>query len=76
MLTDVLSKDAATDPYACICLFNIMEQKRVAMDPMPPRPAHAELNLPILLPREKITSDAEKEAIVDKPSDVDLNGHP
>ncbi|KAJ5392145.1 hypothetical protein N7509_007635 [Penicillium cosmopolitanum] len=76
LLTDVLSKDAATDPYACICLFNIMEQKRVAMDPMPPRPAHAELNLPILLPREKITSDAEKEAIVDKPSDVDLNGHP
>lgn len=40
--------DAATDPYACICLFNIMEQKRLAMNPVPPRPAHAELNLPII----------------------------
>lgn len=43
---------AATDPYACICLFNAMEKKRVAMDPMPPRPSHAELNLPILVPRK------------------------
>ncbi|KAJ5358768.1 uncharacterized protein N7496_011181 [Penicillium cataractarum] len=41
---------AATDPYACICLFNIMEQKRQAMNPVPPRPAHAELNLPITCP--------------------------
>lgn len=42
--------DAATDPYACIRLFNAMEAKRLAMDPMPPRPAHAELNKPIVLP--------------------------
>ena len=48
--------DAATDPYACICLFNIMERKRVAMDPMPPRPAHAELNLPILLSEGKVVN--------------------
>ncbi|KAJ5975382.1 hypothetical protein N7481_009089 [Penicillium waksmanii] len=67
---------AATDPYACICLFNTMEEKRVAMDPMPPRPAHAELNLPILLPREKVTSDEEKESLFDKTSDVDVNRHP
>jgi hypothetical protein len=60
VLTDVLPIDAATDPYACICLFNTMEQKRVAMDPMPPRPAHAELNLPILLPQEKLASGEEK----------------
>ncbi|KAJ5717449.1 hypothetical protein N7488_003095 [Penicillium malachiteum] len=44
---------AATDPYACIRLFNIMEQKRLSMNPMPPRPAHAELNLPIVLPHEE-----------------------
>jgi hypothetical protein len=37
-----------------------MEQKRVAMDPMPPRPAHAELNLPISLPQEKLASGEEK----------------
>lgn len=47
-----------------------MEQKRVAMDPMPPRPAHAELNLPILLPRENVLSGVQKEALGDKPSDV------
>ncbi|KAJ5915506.1 hypothetical protein N7466_011439 [Penicillium verhagenii] len=41
---------AATDPYACICLFNVMDKKRQAMDPMPPLPAHADLNLPIVLP--------------------------
>ncbi|CDM30957.1 hypothetical protein DTO013E5_398 [Penicillium roqueforti] len=41
---------AATDPYACVRLFHIMEAKRQAMDPMPPRPAFAELNQPIVLP--------------------------
>ncbi|KAJ5938218.1 hypothetical protein N7454_004560 [Penicillium verhagenii] len=41
---------AATDPYACISLFNVMDKKRQAMDPMPPLPAHADLNLPIVLP--------------------------
>lgn len=53
-----------------------MEQKRVAMNPMPPRPAHAELNLPIILPREKVTSEGEKEAVVDKSSNVVANGRP
>lgn len=43
--------DAATDPYACICLFNALERRRQAMNPMPPRPAHAELNMPIVLPQ-------------------------
>ena len=28
-----------------------MEQKRQTMNPVPPRPAHAELNLPIILPQ-------------------------
>lgn len=42
--------DAATDPYACVCLFNVMEHKRQAMNPVPLRPAHAELNLPIICP--------------------------
>ncbi|KAJ9216474.1 hypothetical protein DTO166G4_2062 [Paecilomyces variotii] len=38
---------AATDPYACLCLFNVMEAKRKALDPVPPRPAFVELDLPI-----------------------------
>ncbi|KAJ5683066.1 hypothetical protein N7462_006231 [Penicillium macrosclerotiorum] len=51
---------AATDPYAGLCLFNIMEQKRQAMDPMPPRPAHAELNLPIICPGGKTPIPEDK----------------
>ncbi|KAJ5096923.1 hypothetical protein N7456_007644 [Penicillium angulare] len=50
---------AATDPYACVCLFNVMDQKRQAMIPMPPLPAHAELNMPIVLPRgEAVNNEA------------------
>lgn len=51
---------AATDPFACICLFNTMDHKRQLMVPAPPRPAHAELGLPIRL--------AEEEDIVTKVS--------
>ncbi|KAJ5987049.1 hypothetical protein N7451_011414 [Penicillium sp. IBT 35674x] len=61
---------AATDPYACICLFNVMDQKRQAMDSIPPLPAHAELNLPIVLPpreKEPIASSP-----VDESGDVDV----
>ncbi|KAJ5806360.1 uncharacterized protein N7503_003962, partial [Penicillium pulvis] len=54
---------AATDPYACMCLFNVMDQKRQAMDSVPPLPAHAELNLPIVLPPR------EKEPIASSPAD-------
>lgn len=38
---------AASDSYAGFQLFHILESRRQAMDPTPPRPAHAELNLPI-----------------------------
>ncbi|KAJ6109549.1 hypothetical protein N7486_001784 [Penicillium sp. IBT 16267x] len=62
---------AATDPYACICLFNIMDQKRQAMDFVPPLPAHADLNLPIVLPPR------DKEPIASSPvndsEDADIN---
>ncbi|OOQ90822.1 hypothetical protein PEBR_02755 [Penicillium brasilianum] len=54
---------AATDPYACICLFNIMEQKRQAMNPVPPRPAHAELNLPISCPAGDAVNFADRTAV-------------
>ncbi|KAJ6078677.1 hypothetical protein N7467_008430 [Penicillium canescens] len=52
---------AATDPYACIRLFNTMEAKRLAMDPVPPRPAFAELNRPIILPLGQAVNSEEKE---------------
>ena len=41
--------DAAADPYACFRLYHVMEEKRQLLNPVPPRPAHAELNLPICL---------------------------
>ncbi|KAL2048889.1 hypothetical protein ABVK25_010841 [Lepraria finkii] len=40
---------AASDSYAGFQLYHILESKRKALDPTPPRPAHAELNLPIRL---------------------------
>ncbi|CAG8903921.1 unnamed protein product [Penicillium egyptiacum] len=51
--------DAATDPYACVRLFHTMEAKRQAMDPMPPRPAYAELNQPIVLPLGQVINGEE-----------------
>ncbi|KAI9792050.1 MAG: hypothetical protein M1816_003032 [Peltula sp. TS41687] len=40
---------AASDAYAALHLYDVLERKRVALKPIPPRPAHAELNLPIRL---------------------------
>ncbi|OJJ42947.1 hypothetical protein ASPZODRAFT_146515 [Penicilliopsis zonata CBS 506.65] len=40
---------AASDPYACLALYNVMDAKRKAMCPVPPLPAHADLGLPIRL---------------------------
>ncbi|PYH93484.1 ribonuclease H-like protein [Aspergillus ellipticus CBS 707.79] len=43
---------AASDSFACVCLFDTMDAKRKALDPMPPLPAHAELDLPIRIVHE------------------------
>ncbi|KAL2860878.1 3'-5' exonuclease [Aspergillus lucknowensis] len=40
---------AAADAYACYQLFHTMDAKRMALDPLPPLPAHAELDRPIRL---------------------------
>ncbi|CAI7593688.1 unnamed protein product [Penicillium glandicola] len=50
---------AATDPYACVRLFHTMEAKRKAIDPVPPRPAFAELNQPIVLPLGQAVNGGE-----------------
>lgn len=50
---------AATDPYACVRLFHAMDAKRQAMNPMPPRPAFAELNQPIVLPLGQAVNSEE-----------------
>ena len=40
---------AASDSYAGLQLFHVLEAKRQSFNPIPPRPAHAELNLAISL---------------------------
>ncbi|RHZ67920.1 3'-5' exonuclease [Aspergillus thermomutatus] len=62
---------AATDSYACLCLFNTMDAKRRALTPMPPLPAHAELDLPIRLAEEldvETTNNKPVEPQVIKPA--------
>lgn len=66
---------AANDPYACICLFMAMDGKRQAMIPVPPRPAHAELDLPIRLIEEtqKATVAEEEKAVAELGGTTDSN---
>jgi len=55
---------AASDSYAGFQLFHVLEAKRNAIDPTPPRPAHAELNLPIRL------ADGYTAATIDEAADT------
>ena len=50
---------AASDAYAGFILYDVLEAKRKALRPTPPRPYHAELNLPIRLASgvELVTAD-------------------
>lgn len=41
------------------------------MDPMPPRPADAELNMPIVLPLGQTVNNEEKDPLVPDPVDAD-----
>ena len=69
--------DAASDSYAGLRLYDVMEGKRKTLKPTPPRPAHAELNLPIILAHGKTvaTYDEPDELKDEKPTE-DVNGHP
>ncbi|KAG4439359.1 hypothetical protein IFR05_005171 [Cadophora sp. M221] len=53
---------AASDSYAGLQIFHTLEIKRKELDPTPPLPYHAELNLPIRIAEGvEIPSDAEAE---------------
>lgn len=54
---------AATDPYACIRLFNTMDGKRKELVPVPPRPAHAELDLPIRLVEGEVSVNKKRRVV-------------
>lgn len=49
-----------------------MERKRLAMDIVPPRPAYAELNMPIVLPLRATVNNEEKNALVSEQVDVEV----
>lgn len=66
--------DAASDSYAGFQLFHKMEHQRKRLIPIPPRPYHAELNLPIRLTSGKsIETDDEPEDLIDE---VSMNSQP
>ncbi|KAL9126932.1 MAG: hypothetical protein Q9217_004090 [Psora testacea] len=50
---------AASDSYAGFQLFHCMEAKRMALDPAPPRPAHAELNQKLSFPVQQAAGPAD-----------------
>ncbi len=57
---------AASDSYAGLQLFDVMEGKRKALDPVPPRPAYAELNLPIRLADGMVVPTSDEQPNVDE----------
>ncbi|POR39580.1 Werner syndrome ATP-dependent helicase [Tolypocladium paradoxum] len=57
--------DSASDAYAGIQLYHVLEAKRKELKPVPPRPHHAELGLPIPIPEpepEPESSEVSNEA--------------
>ena len=72
-------QDAASDSYAGFQLYHILEAKRKNLIPTPPRPAHAELDLPIRLANGQTvaawneTVDATEEPDMEIESDTDIS---
>ncbi|KAF3062717.1 hypothetical protein CFAM422_010747 [Trichoderma lentiforme] len=58
---------AASDAYAGLQLYYVLEEKRKALVPCPPRPHHAELRLPIPLPDPPAPPAVEKKEGEDAP---------
>ncbi len=71
--------DAASDSYAGFQLYHVLEGKRKALDPPPPRPAYAELNLPIRLANGQTVAtydeeaEAAEEIVADLPPDPSIS---
>ena len=61
--------DSASDAYAGLQLYHLLEREREAMDPCPPRPSYAELNLPIRLAdgAPESSPDEGAETVEDEP---------
>lgn len=52
-------KYAASDAYGALHVYDMLERKRNRLKPTPPRPAHAELNLPIRLAEKAVVAPAQ-----------------
>ena len=68
--------DAASDSYAGFQLYYVLEGKRKALEPAPPRPSHAELNLPIRLASGQTVAthdEAAEEAFAILPPDPSIS---
>ncbi|CAG9999703.1 unnamed protein product [Clonostachys byssicola] len=61
-----IKSDAASDAYAAVQLYHVMEEQRLQLDPVPPRPHHAELGLPLQLATK--VDEAEQEEVVNAPT--------
>ncbi len=67
--------DAASDSYAGFHLYHVLETRRRAMTPVPPRPAHAELNLPIRLANgQTVATWNESSVPIEEPREEPMSG--
>lgn len=64
---------AASDSYAGYHLYGILESKRQALDPMPPRPCHADENRPISTLTSSTTSNATRRKYTRRKPTVDVS---
>lgn len=66
---------AASDSYAALQLYHVLEAKRRALEPTPPRPAHAELNQKIRLANGQTVEsfDEASESIEEASTDPSSN---
>ena len=65
---------AASDSYAGLQLYDTLEAKRKALDPTPPRPMHAELNLPIRLANGQTVVTYDEAEIANEPNTESVRG--
>jgi ribonuclease D len=71
-LNENQKKYAASDAYAGLMLFHVMEAKRLKLNPTPPRPEFAELFRPIRL--AEVAADVEKKEPESDDVEISLEG--
>jgi len=67
--------DSASDAYAAVQLFAVLDHQRRSLVPTPPLPHHAELNLPIQLTDQALSTSGEESGPEPVETDiVDISG--